>query len=303
MRSLIIFVAVVVLALITFNLFTFSVDETQVAVVLEFGEIKRTETEPGIKFKVPFIQTVSYFDSRLQLYDVSADEIIISDPVVGQLTVFIDNYALWRVSDADKFRSNVGGSFAQARSRLDNIIFSNVRNVLGGQTLEEILVTNRDESIQLFTSTSASEATTIGVEVVDVRLKRTDLPDEIKSDIYRLMSADRQQAATNLRAEGEKRSREIRSDADKQVTIIRANAEREALETRGEGDAEALRTYADSYSQNPEFYRFWRTLLSYRDTFNIPGSGTMVLSTESEYLDLFDIESLESLVERVKPNN
>lgn len=299
MKTLIGFVAVVILLAVSFNLLTFSVDETQVAIVLEFGEVKQVVQSPGLHFKVPFIQTVSYFDSRLQVYDVQPREIIISDLVVEQLRLLIDNYALWRVNEPQKFIESVRGNFNAAQSRLDDLIFSNVRNVLGGHTLEEIVSTNREEYIQSFTNLSAQEAETLGVEIVDVRLKRTDLPEGIKEDVFRLMRADRQQAATELRAEGEKRSREIRSEADKQVTIILANARQEAQDLRGQGDAEALKIYANAYSANAEFYSFWRTLESYKATFDQQGTGTLVLSTDSEYLQLLDIQALEELIRSV----
>jgi len=303
MKTLIGFVAFIILLAVSFNLLTFSVDETQVAVVLEFGEVKQVITESGLHFKTPFIQTVSYYDARLQVYDVQPREIIISDPVVEQLRLVIDNYALWRVSDPQKFIESVRGNFNAAQSRLDDLVFSNVRNVLAGHTLEEIVSTHREEYIQTFTQRSAQEALTLGVEMVDVRLKRTDLPDTIKEDVYRLMRADRQQAATELRAEGEKRSREIRSEADKQVTIILANAQRTAQEARGQGDADALRVYSDSYSVNPEFYGFWRTLESYKSTFDRQGTGTLVMSTDSEYLQLLDIKALEELMKTVGQGN
>lgn len=299
MKTLIGFVAVVVLLAISFNLLTFSVDETQVAIVLEFGEVKQVIKDPGLHFKVPFIQSVSYFDSRLQVYDVQPREIIISDPVVEQLRLLIDNYALWRVEDPQIFIESVRGNFNAAQSRLDDLVFSNVRNVLAGQTLEEIVSTHREDYIKTFTERSRQEAKTLGVEMVDVRLKRTDLPETIKEDVFRLMRADRQQAATELRAEGEKRSREIRSEADKQVTIILANAQKEAQELRGQGDAEALKVYANSYSANAEFYSFWRTLESYKATFDRQGTGTLVLSTDSEYLQLLDIQALEELIRSV----
>lgn len=289
-------IAVFVVVLVAFNLVTFSVDETQVAVVLEFGNVKQVVVEPGLHFKTPFVQNVLYFDSRLQVYDVQPREIIISDPVVKQLRLLIDNYALWRVSDPKKFIEAVKGSFTAAQSRLDDLIFSNVRNVLAGHTLEEIVSTAREDYTKTFTQESAREAKSIGVDILDVRLKRTDLPDGIKEDVYRLMRADRQQAATELRAQGEKRSREITSEADKQVTIIQANARRDAEELRGEGDAEALRIYSEAYSKDRAFYRFWRTLESYRNTFSVPGRGTILLSTDSEYLQLFDIKTLEDLI-------
>jgi len=303
MKSLISLVVLVVVAMIAFNLFTFTVDETEVALVLQFGDVKQVVVDPGLHFKVPFVQNVIHFDARLQVYDVQPREIIISDPVVEQLRLLIDNYALWRVTKPQKFAEAVRGNFNVAQTRLDDLIFSNVRNVLGGHTLVEIVSTERDEFTESFTKQSAKEARDLGVEIVDVRLKRTDLPDSIKEDVFRLMRADRQQAATELRAGGEKRSREIRSEADKQVTIILANAQQEAQNTRGQGDAQALKIYADAYSQNSEFYRFWRTLESYRQTFSKSGSGTLLLSTESEYLQLLDVKALKELMDALsKPN-
>ena len=295
MRTLIAFVIVVVLALVAFNQFTFRVDETQVAVVMEFGRITNVITTPGLHTKKPFVQTVDLYDGRLQLNDIEPDEIITED----QRKLVVDNYALWRVTDPRVFRETVRGSFSQAQSRIDDIVFSNLRNVLADNTLDDIVSEQRQSYMDTITTNSAQQLEDIGIDVLDVRIRRADLPQANEEAVYNRMSAERQQRAAELRAEGEEEATRIRAQANRQVTEITSEAEREAQEIRGEADATALRVYAETYSQDPEFYRFWRTLESYRTTFSEDNGSRVVMSSDSEYLRLFNLSELDTLMEEL----
>ena len=298
MRTLIAFVIIVVLALVAFNQFTFRVDETQVAVVMEFGRITDVITTPGLHTKKPFVQNVDLYDGRLQLNDIEPDEIITED----QRKLVVDNYALWRVTDPRVFRETVRGNFSQAQSRIDDIVFSNLRNVLADNTLDDIVSEQRQSYMDTITNNSAQQLDDIGIDVLDVRIRRADLPQANEEAVYNRMSAERQQRAAELRAEGEEEATRIRAQADRQVTEITSEAEREAQEIRGEADAEALRVYAETYSQDPEFYRFWRTLESYRTTFNEDNGSRVVMSSDSEYLRLFNLSELDTLMEELGSN-
>jgi len=292
MKSLIGFVVVVVLGLIAFNLFTFSVDETQVAVVIELGRVEQVVTTAGLHFKTPFIQNVRTFDERLQSYDIQPREIITQD----QRRLVVDNYAIWRVVDPKRFVETVNGNFSLAQSRLDDIVFSNLRNTLADQTLENIVSERRQEFLERITADSAQQLQQFGIGVLDVRIMRADLPEANEQAVYGRMQSERQQIAAQLRAEGEQQATEIRARAEREAAVIRAEARRTAQETRGQGDAESLRIYADAYSQDAQFYRFWRTLESYEQTFAERGDSTLVLGTDSEYLRLFSVSELESLL-------
>ncbi len=295
MRTLIVFVVIVVLGLVAFNQFTFQVDETQVAVVLEFGEITGVVTTPGLHVKKPFIQNVDLYDGRLQLNDIEPDEIITSD----QRKLVVDNYAIWRVTDPRVFRETVRGNFSQAQSRIDDIVFSNLRNVLADNTFDDTVSERRQSYMDTITDNSAQQLDDIGIDVLDVRIRRADLPQANEEAVYSRMSAEREQQASELRAEGEEEATRIRAQADRRVTELISEAEREAEVIRGEADAEALRIYSETYSQDPEFYRFWRTLESYRNTFDEDNGSRVVMSSDSEYLRLFNITELDSLMEQL----
>jgi len=295
MRTLIAFVIVVVLALLAFNQFTFRVDETQVAVVMELGQITNVVTTPGLHMKKPFIQNVDFYDSRLQTYDIEPDQIITQD----QRKLVVDNYALWRVTEPREFRETVNGNFSRAQSRIDDIVFSNLRNVLADHTLDQIVSEQRQAYMENITQSSAQQLESLGVQILDVRIRRADLPQANEEAVYNRMKSERQQQAAQLRAEGQEEATRIRAEADRRVTEIVSEAEREAQTIRGEADAEALRVYAETYSQNPEFYRFWRTLQSYRDTFNEDSGSRVVMSTDSEYLRLFNLTELDAIMEEL----
>lgn len=282
MKKLIIFAGVVVLLIIVYNLFTFTVDETKKAAVLRFGEIIKLADEPGLYFKIPFIQSVKYLEDRVLNYDIQPRDILTSD----QKRLVIDNYAIWRVGDPKLFIEATRGSLLNAQSRIDDIVYSDLRNILAKHTLDEIVSAKRLEYLQQVTELSRDKLDKFGIVLIDVRIKRADLPTAIEKAVFSRMRSERERIAAQLRAEGEEKAKQTTSSADKDKEIILADARKEAEKIMGEGDAQALETYANAYNQDPEFYRFWRTLESYKTAL---GAGSrIVLSTDSDYLKFLE---------------
>jgi len=287
MKTLIAFVIVVVAAIIAYNLFSYSVDETRTAVLLQFGEIVQVTERPGLHFKIPFVQSVTYLEDRILNYDIQPQEVLTSD----QKRMLVDNYAIWRIADPRLFLETTGGRLVGGQTKIDEIVYSDLRNILAKHTLDEIVSEKRAEYLQEVTELSRAKLLEgFGILLIDVRIIRADLPSEIEQAVFSRMRSEREREAAKLRAEGEEESKLIRSTADKDVEILLADARKAAEKVRGEGDAEALEIYADAYNQDPEFYRFWRTLESYRTA--LAEDTRIVLSTDSEYLEL-----LEGMVE------
>jgi membrane protease subunit HflC len=255
----------------------FVVDITQTAIVVQLGKPVRTHTRPGLQFKIPFIQDVTYFDKRLLDYDSSAQDVITQD----KKTILIDNFAKWRITDPLKvyqaFQTQRG-----ALRRLDDIIYSELRVELGRHDLSEIVSKTRSDIMAIVTERSNEKAKTYGIEVQDVRIKRADLPEQNEKAVFARMQAERERQAKQYRAEGAEESQKIRSEAEKDREIILAEAYKTSEELRGEGDAKAFKIYAEAYRQDPGFFEFSRSLEAYRKSLN---TGTsMVLSPDSEFL-------------------
>jgi len=282
MRKVIVFVIVVVALIIVYNLFTFTVDETKKAAVLRFGEIVRIVEQPGLNFKIPIVQNVVYLEDRVLNYDIQPRDVLTSD----QKRLVIDNYAIWRVGDPKAFIEATGGRLSNAQSRIDDIVYSDLRNILAKNTLDEIVSEQRLEFLEQVTELSRDKLEAFGIVLIDVRIKRADLPTEIEQAVFERMRSERERIAAQLRAEGEEQSKQIRSTADKDAEIILADARKEAEKVRGEGDARALEIFAEAYNQDPDFYRFWRTLESYRIA--LTGETRIVLSTDSDYLEFIE---------------
>lgn len=275
MKAIVSFVIAVVVLLVVYNLVVYTVDETQQAVVVQLGEIVEVRREPGLYFKTPFLQNVIYLEDRILSYDIQPREVITSD----KKRVTIDNYALWRISDPRQFVETMGGSLVRAQGRLDDVVYSNLRDVLAKQTLEDII---KREQMTEVTRLTQEQVRQFGMEIIDVRIKRADLPAATAEAVYNRMISERQQIAARYRAEGDQEAQRIRSQAEREKEIILAEARKRAQELMGEGDAQALEIYADAYNRNITFYRFWRTLESYKAT--LKEGDTVVLSTDSEYL-------------------
>lgn len=255
----------------------FVLDLTQTAIVVQLGEPRRTLTEPGLKFKKPVFEEVTYFDKRLLDYDVPAREVITQD----KKTILIDNFAKWRIVDALKvykaFQTQRG-----ALQRLDDIIYSELRVELGRHELLEIVSANRLLIMSEVAKRANEKASKYGLEVLDVRIKRADLPEQNAKAVFDRMQAERERIAKQYKAEGAEEAQKIRSEAEKDREILLANAYKTSQEIRGEGEAKAFKIYADAYRQDPKFFEFIRSMEAYRKTFS--KNTTMVLSPDSEFL-------------------
>ncbi|NQU10012.1 protease modulator HflC [bacterium] len=280
MKSLIVALMVVVVAVIGYQLFVFTVDETEKAVVLQFGNIERVVEQPGLYFKKPVIQNVVFLNDRLLNLDIKPAQVITIDK--QRLTV--DSYTLWRISDARRFVETMRGLRANAEKRIDDIVYSLLRDVLGRKSFEDIL---KREFLTDVKELASAQLIDFGITVIDVRLKRADLPGANEQAVYQRMMSERKQIAQRYRAEGEQQSQRLRAEADRKIQIIIAEAHKKAEQLKGEGDAEALEIYANAYNRDPAFFRFWRTLESYK--LSLAHNTTLVLSSDSEYLKLLEV--------------
>ena len=257
----------------------YTVPQWMQAIVVQLGDPVRTVREPGLYVKIPFIQEVLYFDRRILEYDAQPRELL----TVDKQQLVVDNYARWRVIDPLQFYRTVRNE-AGAQSRLDDILYSNVRETLGRHTLREIVSEKRAELLEQVTKRSDENARGYGIEVIDVRIKRADLPEKNEQNVFSRMRTERERLAKKFRAEGEEEARKITSEADKEVRILMADARRQADIERGEGDAQAVKIFADAYGRDPGFYEFVRTLEAYRKTL---GEGTtLILSPSSDFFRL-----------------
>ena len=267
---------VLVLLLIGISQTFYTVDETEQGVVLQLGKPVGDTVGPGLHFKLPFVQDVVRFDSRILEYDAEPAEVITKD----KKTLVVDNYARWRIDDPLLFyrtaRTVAGGT-----SRLDDIVYSELRVALGRYTLTEIVSTKRTAIMEQVLKTTTRDLKPYGIQVWDVRIKRTDLPEENQKAIFARMESEREREAKQYRSEGEEEAAKIRAEADKDRSIMLAEAERKAQTMRGQGDAEATKIYGQAYGQDPEFYAFTRSLEAYRTGFG--QNSDLVLAPDSEF--------------------
>ena len=263
----------------TWKLVFFTVPQWMQAVVVRLGDPVRTVREPGLYVKLPFVQEVLYFDRRILDYDAQPRELL----TVDKQQLVVDNYARFRIIDPLQYYRTVRNE-AGAQSRLDDILYSNVRETLGRHTLREIVSEKRTELLEQVTKRSDENARGYGIEVIDVRVKRVDLPEKNEQNVFSRMRTERERLAKKFRAEGEEEARKITSGADKDVRILMADARKQADIERGTGDAQAVKIFADAYGRDPAFYEFVRTLEAYRKTL---GEGTtLILSPSSDFFRL-----------------
>ena len=271
-----ILIAIVVLSTV------FTVDETRQVVILQFGEPVRIIKTPGLYFKLPApLQVAQRFDDRLLEYDVAPEEILSKD----KKSLIVDNYVRWRIVDPLLFLQTVQTE-PIAKTRIDDIVYSELRRELGTHNMSEIITENRELIMEKVTRESAIATKPYGIEVVDVRLKRVDLPQNNEQSIYRRMQAERIRQANKFRSEGEEESQKIKASTDKDKTIILANAYKEAEEVKGEGEAKAVDIYARAFSKDPDFYEFYRTLETYKII--LDKKTTLVLPTNSKLFDILN---------------
>ncbi|MGE0153376.1 MAG: protease modulator HflC [Reyranellaceae bacterium] len=267
-------IVVGVLVLVAYSSF-FILDPRHQAIVRQFGEIKRVETVPGLKFKVPLMQDVVYFDRRVLDFDVPKESFILSD----QKRLEVDAYARVRIIDALRFFQSVQSEQGM-RARLGPVIQSAIRRSLGETNLQQVLTSQRAALMREITASVDREGRSFGIEVLDVRLKRVDLPVENSEAVYRRMQTQREQEARQIRAEGGEENQRIRANADREVVVIQSEARRQGEVARGSGDADAIRIYADAFNRDPQFFAFYRSMEAYRQALG-RSDTTMVLSPES----------------------
>ncbi|OIR11145.1 modulator of FtsH protease HflC [mine drainage metagenome] len=268
-----------VVALILASMSIFIVDQRQTAIVFQLGEVMRVETSPGIKFKVPLLQNVRFFDSRILTLDSDDPERFIT---AEKKNVLVDSFIKWRIIDVKQYYISVGGDEARAQTRLTQTVNSTLREEFGKRTIHEVVSGKREELMRVVQEKTDVDARKIGVEVLDVRLKRVDFPNTISDSIYSRMEAERKRVANELRATGNAESEKIRADADRQREVILAQAYRDAQKIKGEGDARASALYAAAFGRNPEFYAFYRSLDVYKQGFKNK-SDVMVLDAGSPF--------------------
>jgi membrane protease subunit HflC len=275
-------ITIIIIVIIALILLTtvFKVDVTEQVVILQFGNPVSTIQNPGLHWKLPVpIQNAVFFDNRLLEYDVQPAEVLSTD----KKTLIVDNYVRWRIVDPLLFLQTLQ-TIPTAITRLDDIVYSEIRQELGLHNMADIITENREQIMDAVTKASYESTLPYGIEIVDVRIKRVDLPEENEASIYARMQAERERQANQYRSEGDEESQKIVATTEKEKTIILADAYKSAQETRGEGEATALGIYAKVYSADPEFYEFLRTLETYKSV--IDTNTTLVLPADSKLFEL-----------------
>lgn len=268
-----------IILLIIFALSTFTVDQREAALVFRLGEIVAVKQDPGLYFKAPIISNVRYYDKRILTYDSpSPDRFITSE----KKNVLVDSYIKWRIIDPAKYYVSVNGDERQAERRLTQTVNDGLRAEFGKRTIQEVVSGERSEIMDIIKGRADRESEKIGIEIIDVRLRRVELPKEVSESVYQRMEAERKTVANELRSEGFAESEKIRANADKEKDIIITEAYKEAQIIKGEGDAIAARIYADTFSKNKEFYDFYRSLEAYKNSFSTK-DDIMVLDANSDF--------------------
>jgi membrane protease subunit HflC len=274
-----IFLGALIAAGILASMTLFTVDQRQYAVVFQFGEVKDVIAEPGLKVKIPLIQNVRYFDRRILTIDTPDPERFIT---AEKQNVLVDHFVKWRIVDPRLFYESVAGDETRARTRLLQSVNAGLREEFGRRTVPEVVSGERDRIMDNMRVRADTDARQIGVQILDVRLKRVDLPTEVSESVYRRMEAERTRVANELRSEGGAIAEQIRADADRQREVIIAEAYREAQTVMGDGDARSTEIYALAFEQDAEFYSFYRSLDAYRNSFS-SRSDVLVVDPSSDF--------------------
>jgi len=269
-------IVIVILVFATLNLSVYAVDMREQAILTQMGKPVKETKDPGLHFKLPFIQTVTKFSNQLLDYDSAPTEILTKD----KKNLVIDNYAKWRIIDPLKLLQTVR-DVNGAQSRLDDIIYSELRVELGRHNLVDIVAKTRDAIMRIVTERSNEKAKEYGISVIDVRIKRADMPPEIASSIYNRMRTERQRIAMEYRSQGKEEAQKIRAETDKTKIVLLAEAYKSEQELRGEGDAESIKIYAAALGKDPEFYSFLRTMEAYKVLFK--EKSTIILPPDTEF--------------------
>ncbi len=272
-------VIVLALALLVVSNSVYVVKETERAVKLKFGELVDADIPPGLHFKLPLVHVVRKFDARILTLDSETESFFTSE----RKRLMVDSYAKWRIADVSAYYRATGGDEAIAHNRLANRINDGLRNQFGTRTLHEVVSGERDQlMLDILAHLNSTVRESLGIEVIDVRVRKIDLPDEVSDQVFRRMTAEREKEARELRAKGNEQGIKIRADADRQKTIIEADAYRESEKIRGLGDATATAMYAESFNKDPEFYAFTRSLNAYRQSFSNK-SDILIVDPSSDF--------------------
>ena len=254
----------IIVLLILLSLSTFTVDQREFALVFRLGEIVSVKKEPGLYFKTPIVENVKFFDKRILTYESDQPDRFITSE---KKNVLVDSYIKWRIMDPSKYYVSVNGDERQAERRITQTVNDGLRAEFGKRTIQEVVSGQRSEIMGILQERADSESRLIGVEILDVRLRRVDLPEEVSQSVYQRMNAERKSVANELRSQGFADSEKIRAVAEKERDIIITEAYKDAQKIKGEGDATAAKIYADAFSKNQDFYDFFRSLEAYRKSF------------------------------------
>ena len=283
MQKILVIIGAALFLIVSSALYT--VDETQVAIKLRLGEIVTVETTPGLKFKTPFVNNVVKFDKRIQTLDAPAERFLTGE----KKNVIVDSYVKWRIVDAEQFYKSTGGNIARTNNRLAQIIKTGLKSEFSKRTIADVVSGERSEIMANILKMANKDIVEFGIAVIDVRIKRIDLSQEVSNSVYRRMQAERQRVAKEFRSKGAEEAEIIRAAADKKRTIILANAYRDSEIIRGEGDAVSANNYAQAYNKNADFYSFYRSLESYKKSFG-QNNDIMVLNPNTEFFRHFNPE-------------
>uniref|UniRef100_UPI0034DFA202 protease modulator HflC n=1 Tax=Candidatus Thiodubiliella endoseptemdiera TaxID=2738886 RepID=UPI0034DFA202 len=278
-------IVIVVLVLFISISALYTVSETQTAIKLRLGEIVYVDREPGLKFKMPFVNNVVKFDNRIQTLDTPADRFLTGE----KKNVIVDSYVKWRIIDAEQFYKSTGGNMARTKNRLAQIIKTGLKSEFSKRTIADVVSGERSEIMSSIAQLAKKDIAEFGIEIIDVRIKRIDLSQEVSNSVYRRMQAERQRVAKEFRSKGAEEAEIIRAAADKKRTIILANAYRDSEKIRGEGDALSANNYAQAYTKDVDFYSFYRSLESYKKAFS-GQNDIMVLNPNTQFFRHFNPE-------------
>ncbi|MEJ6558201.1 MAG: protease modulator HflC [Candidatus Thioglobus sp.] len=278
-------IGLIIIAAVFFILSTalYTVSETETAIKLRLGEIVSVEKEPGLKFKTPFVNNVVKFDNRVQTLDAPSERFLTGE----KKNVIVDSYVKWRIIDAEKFYKSTGGNLARTNNRLAQIIKTGLKSEFSKRSIKDVVSGERSEIMTSIAKLAKKDIGDFGIEIIDVRIKRIDLSQEVSNSVYRRMQAERNRVAKEFRSKGAEEAEIIQAAADKKRTIILANAYRDSEIIRGEGDAISAGNYAQAYNQNADFYSFYRSLESYKKSFS-GQNDIMVLNPNTEFFRHFN---------------
>jgi len=263
----------------------YTVSETEYAIKLRLGEIISVEKEPGLKFKTPFVNNVVKFDNRIQTLDAPAERFLTGE----KKNVVADSFVKWKIADATRFYKATGGSIDRMNNRLTQIVKNGLKSEFSKRTIAEVVSGERTEIMKNITQLAKKDVEEFGIEIVDVRIKRIDLSQEVSNSVYRRMQAERERVAKDFRSKGAEEAEKIKANADRERTVLLANAYKDSEKIRGEGDAISAANYSKVYNKNKEFYSFYRSLESYKKSFN-QNNDVLVLNPNTEFFRHFNPE-------------